>query len=55
MLIRPVYDDGSHSEDKDNQYDKCAVDLGLTSLWSSINLNGAKPQNAGGFFAWGEI
>lgn len=55
MLIRPVYDDGSSSGDQGNQYDKYAVDLGLTSLWSSVNLNGTEPQNAGGFFAWGEI
>lgn len=43
------------SGDQGNQYDKYAVDLGLTSLWSSVNLNGTEPQNAGGFFAWGEI
>lgn len=48
LHIRPVYDDGSPSGDKDNQYDKYAVDLGLTSLWSSVNLDNSE------FFSWGE-
>ncbi len=56
MLIRPVYDgDGSGGGGtSSNAYDKYAVDLGLSSLWSSVNLGATKNTAAGKFYAWGE-
>lgn len=56
MLIRPVYDGGGSSGGgtSSNAYDKYAVDLGLSSLWSSVNLGATKNTAAGKFYAWGE-
>ena len=58
MLIRPVYtgDEGSSSggDTSTNAYDKYAVDLGLSSLWSSVNLGATKNTASGKFYAWGE-
>ena len=31
-----------------------AVDLGLSVLWASCNLGASKPEEAGGYFSWGE-
>ncbi|MCQ2236346.1 MAG: fibrobacter succinogenes major paralogous domain-containing protein [Bacteroidales bacterium] len=31
-----------------------AVDLGLSVKWSSVNLGASNPQDAGGYYAWGE-
>ncbi len=31
-----------------------AVDLGLSVKWASANLGASKPDEAGGYFAWGE-
>ncbi len=56
MLIRPVYIGGSSSGggSSTNAYDKYAVDLGLSSLWSSVNLGATKETQSGKFYAWGE-
>ena len=56
MLIRPVYIGGSSSggDSSTNAYDKYAVDLGLSSLWSSVNLGATKETQSGKFYAWGE-
>lgn len=32
-----------------------AVDLGLSVKWSSLNLGATKPEEYGGYLAWGEI
>ena len=31
-----------------------AVDLGLSVMWASANLGASRPDEAGGYFAWGE-
>lgn len=31
-----------------------AVDLGLSVLWASCNLGATKPEECGGYYAWGE-
>lgn len=51
-LIRPVYDDGSDdTPDTDNhEY----VDLGLSSLWSTVNLGATNQEDKGDYYAWGE-
>lgn len=56
MLIRPVYVGGSSSGggSSTNAYDKYAVDLGLSSLWSSVNLGADEEHKSGLFYAWGE-
>lgn len=55
MLIRPVYDSGSSGGGtSSNAYDKYAVDLGLSSLWSTVNLGATKNTASGKFYAWGE-
>lgn len=56
MLIRPVYIGGSSSggDSSTNAYDKYAVDLGLSSLWSSVNLGADEEHKSGLFYAWGE-
>lgn len=45
-----VYSDGT-----ENNYSY--VDLGLTSgtLWATINVGATKPQDAGNYYAWGEV
>lgn len=32
-----------------------AVDLGLSVFWSKCNIGAAKPEEFGGYYAWGEI
>ena len=32
-----------------------AVDLGLSVQWASFNLGASKPEEDGGYFAWGEL
>lgn len=32
-----------------------AVDLGLSVLWSSVNVGASSPEEFGDFFAWGEV
>ena len=32
-----------------------AVDLGLSVKWASWNLGASKPEDYGGYYAWGEI
>lgn len=32
-----------------------AVDLGLSVLWSSVNIGASSPEELGDFFAWGEV
>lgn len=56
LHIRPVYDDGSipGGGASSNAYDKYAVDLGLSSLWSSVNLGATKSTGIGKYYAWGE-
>ena len=56
LHIRPVYDEGSipGGGSSTNAYDKYAVDLGLSSLWSSVNLGATKETQSGKFYAWGE-
>ena len=55
MLIRPVYvSDSSGGGTSSNAYDKYAVDLGLRSLWSTVNLGATKNTASGKFYAWGE-
>ena len=55
LHIRPVYDDGSiPGGPSSNAYDKYAVDLGLSSLWSSVNLGATKSTGIGKYYAWGE-
>ena len=43
MLIRPVYDPNTPE----------AVDLGLSVLWSTINLGASNPWDSGDFYGWG--
>ena len=49
-FIRPVYDDGSIPDTDNHEY----VDLGLSSLWSTVNLGATKSTDAGNYYAWGE-
>jgi len=35
--------------------DSPAVDLGLSVRWSSINVGATKPEEYGGYYAWGEV
>jgi len=56
MLIRPVYtgeDDSGSGGTSDTDNHKY-VDLGLSSLWSTVNLGATKQQQSGKFYAWGE-
>lgn len=32
-----------------------AVDLGLSVKWANMNVGANKPEDVGGFFAWGEV
>ena len=56
LHIRPVYDEGSipGGGASTNAYDKYAVDLGLSSLWLSVNLGATKSTGIGKYYAWGE-
>ena len=42
------------SPDYGNEY-ITAVDLGLSVKWASCNLGATKPEDAGNYYAWGEV
>ena len=50
--IRPVYDQSSSNLINGHEY----VDLGLPSgtLWATCNVGATKPEEYGGYYAWGE-
>lgn len=38
----------------DNENDHKYVDLGLSVMWATCNIGASKPEENGGYFAWGE-
>ncbi|MBR6590759.1 MAG: fimbrillin family protein [Bacteroidaceae bacterium] len=48
MTVRPIYDPQPTEEAGE------AVDLGLSVKWASFNVGATKPEEYGGYYAWGE-
>ena len=48
MTVRPIYDPQPTEEAGE------AIDLGLSVKWASFNVGATKPEEYGGYYAWGE-
>jgi len=44
-----------NSDSKDYEISHEAVDLGLSVMWATCNVGALKPEDFGGYYAWGEI
>lgn len=62
MSIRPVQGKSNTfdpydppKEENPSDYDKYAVDLGLSVDWSSVNIGATSAEQQGDLYAWGEI
>lgn len=40
---------------EENKVEPEAVDLGLSVKWASFNVGASKPEEFGGYYAWGEV
>ncbi|MBQ8486573.1 MAG: hypothetical protein IJ533_02860 [Prevotella sp.] len=45
---------GNNDNPEESSYKGEAVDLGLSVKWASCNVGATKPEEYGGFYAWGE-
>lgn len=48
-------DDNGGNNTPPSEYNDSIVDLGLSVKWASFNVGASKPEDYGGYFAWGEV
>lgn len=48
-------DDNSGNNTPPSEYNDSIVDLGLSVKWASFNVGASRPEDYGGYFAWGEV